>query len=536
MRYFNQKVYRKTYLLEFYSQKDFDAVAFSVPSTSEDFEFPQRIGETKTFGGTIIEDYGNDIGKLTILGSTVNNGLRLIYQGKKGLAIRNGEEEIFYIKNLIEKYGKRENLIGKKVFLYALNGINRVSNKSWQVHITNFRIKRSKDKPMAYEYTLSCSLKHLQIESKYKLGSITDCMNAINGFLAGMYAGVDFLETGLLYYRAGLNAINNLKNAVQVFEEVCQGYTDTINGYINSTAEYITETVGFVDQVIKSAERIALDQTSQMWDSVQNVNKSARELVDYVRNFPENDISVDLLNQFKTTTADMKNTWIEESDDVQVDAEALVTVVKTLVDVFTPLIVPGDDETDDAILLANGYTVITVSDGDTWDSLAEKYLGDASLGKTLALYNGINSDELEAGTTIIIPRLASSDSTADNGVENPYGEHDNMGKDVDTDFDESQGDLATTSSDDNLDQQINNRLQTQLDSRIRLELYGIRANIGDDDTSLAFLYSSITQTLIADPRIKSVDSITVEGEGNSVTITIEYTDIDGNQKSYSNTY
>lgn len=66
-----------------------DAVAFSVPLQSEDITNAQRVSETKTFGGSIIEDYGNDIVPITLSSTTVNNNPRLIYKGSLGTEIKN---------------------------------------------------------------------------------------------------------------------------------------------------------------------------------------------------------------------------------------------------------------------------------------------------------------------------------------------------------------------------------------------------------------------------------------------------------------
>ena len=58
----NVNFWKKAYLLEFKMNGVLtDAFTFSVPPENEDFSFPQRKNETKTFGGAVVADYGNDM-------------------------------------------------------------------------------------------------------------------------------------------------------------------------------------------------------------------------------------------------------------------------------------------------------------------------------------------------------------------------------------------------------------------------------------------------------------------------------------------
>ena len=77
----NADYWNKAYLLEFKMNGVLtDAFTFSVPPESEEFAFPQRKGETKTFGGAVISDYGNDLVQINLSGSTINQELKLIYK------------------------------------------------------------------------------------------------------------------------------------------------------------------------------------------------------------------------------------------------------------------------------------------------------------------------------------------------------------------------------------------------------------------------------------------------------------------------
>lgn len=169
-RIMNLGLWSKAYMLEFVSTMTEAAkidtseiFTFALPPESEKFDYPQRISETKTFGGAVFDDYGNDTYRITLSGSTVNNEKKLIYKGNKALpGYLTGEQEIFALQSLIKKYGELDNLENKKVYLYDLSKMTLldiaaatpVERAWWRVHIKDLQINRSKEKPYTYNYTL----------------------------------------------------------------------------------------------------------------------------------------------------------------------------------------------------------------------------------------------------------------------------------------------------------------------------------------------------------------------------------------------
>ena len=97
--------WRKAYMLEFVDNDAVvDTFTFAIPPESEDFAFPQRLSETKTFGGSVFDDYGNDTYRITLSGTTVNEDKKLIYKGKKAPQYLTGTQEIFELQKLIKKW------------------------------------------------------------------------------------------------------------------------------------------------------------------------------------------------------------------------------------------------------------------------------------------------------------------------------------------------------------------------------------------------------------------------------------------------
>ena len=171
----NLGLWKKAYMLEFMGRRidtggfslnwnsDSEIFTFALPPESEDFDYSQRVTETKTFGGAVFDDYGNDTIRIVLSGSTVNNEKKLIYKGTKTIpGYLTGEQEIFKLRDLIEKYGEIENLDKKEVYLYDLSKMNLVqiatgnpvSGSWWRVQIKSLKIKRAKEKPFTYNYVL----------------------------------------------------------------------------------------------------------------------------------------------------------------------------------------------------------------------------------------------------------------------------------------------------------------------------------------------------------------------------------------------
>jgi uncharacterized repeat protein (TIGR02543 family) len=175
----NSRLAGKAYMFEFVSTKEGknEYFSFAVPPESEEFEFGQRITETKTFGGSVFDDYGNDTIPIRISGTTINDEMKMLYRGgssREGLfkgqpriAYLTGEKEIFELQKLIHEWGNGDKIDGKEIYIYDLSKMNWIqklggSNDNshspvrnyWRVLIKKFTIKRTKDKPLTYSYSI----------------------------------------------------------------------------------------------------------------------------------------------------------------------------------------------------------------------------------------------------------------------------------------------------------------------------------------------------------------------------------------------
>jgi uncharacterized repeat protein (TIGR02543 family) len=199
----NLRHWRKAYMIEFLKNDNEveDVFTFSVPPESENFEFPQRITETPTFGGVVFDDYGNDTVKIRLTGSTINEERKLIYRGNKKLPdYLTGEKEIFKLQELFEKWGNLNNpyFASKKIYLYDLSKMNILqigagspTRNYWRIVNKGLKIKRAKDKPFTYNYELEL----IGVNDKFHEKTPLFGSEGIGGFLEGCQNVVETIET-----------------------------------------------------------------------------------------------------------------------------------------------------------------------------------------------------------------------------------------------------------------------------------------------------------------------------------------------------
>ena len=196
-----------------------------------------------------------------------------------------------------------------------------------------------------------------------------------------------------------------------------------------------------------------------------------------------------------------------------------------------------DNDGNDAVISVYGFRYHAWKSSDTLDLLAAEYLGDADYASVIAYFNGIkNEAAIEAGTKIKIPELNEGAANSNNRIYADPEKQDTYGADIeigdDGDLAAFAGDLAVVSGKDNLAQGLFNRLSTASGKRLRLASYGIRNTVGDAMAVESYLASAITQTVQADPRVSSLEEITLEGDSDRLNVAISWEDINGEQGAF----
>lgn len=547
----NAKFWKKAYLLEF--KKDGvlkDAFTFSVPPESEDFSFPQRKNETKTFGGGVVSDYGNDFVQISLSGSTINQEVKLIYKSKLGAAEMTGEEEIFYLRDLLKKYGSAENLQGKEVYLYSLNGGGKyVKNnpKWWKIYVGQLDITRSKDKPFCYNYKFTAT-GNPEVNSKPGLISqfIESWQTKFEGFISVLNTGADVLQSlGGGFLTDLSNLINTLKQQVVSLNSAVSNYADVLNGIIDQTEGLVLDSVSLGDKVLWSGLRYYPTLVADVWNNCLDVKNTVNQIYELCSNIGDEYFSQSWWQQVKETFDDsVSNEEIADSysstgHEIEVAANALVAIASKILDSWNVAINPGDKDEDDEIVIVYGYKVVAITEAETsWDQLALDFYGDSSLSYILSTVNS-DKETLTPGTKIIVPQLKFSESSFNNEVYNSPDVKDNYGIDISVakgDLTIINNDLMVISGTENLKQALMNRYLTMIGARVRVEVYGIQVSIGNDvEASSALIQASVHQTTVEDPRVESVDNISFEGKGDTLQVVVDYVDKNGEKGNVGGT-
>ena len=555
----NEKLWKSAYLIEFLKDGILqDAFTFSVPPQSEEFVYPQRVSETKTFGGTVIDDYGNDSCKITLSGTTINQELKLIYRGIKGFKRLNGQDEIFYLKELLEKYGKYTNLSGKEVRLYALNsGMKNKggkNQKSWRIFVNELQIKRSKDMPFAYFYTLNCigvPLNTTVLNSKL-LKAINDIKGAFDSLVDGVYSVLAAAEQFLSIIDDFANLVSTIKNGIESVGGLIDSFTGLAAGAIDKVTNVVNETLSLNDTVLSTALRLHPKSVAiSLYNATADLFTSCKELKDWWGDFAvgENPEYKQMCSNYNISEQQFKDTFQKSFGNVQTSGAALMSAVEksTGTGAQQALVLPGTGSESDSVVIAKGYQEYVYTEGDTWATLSQNFYNTPELATMLQLYNSdISLDSMSPGDTIYIPNISANSSNLflaneiyiEPTVNDIYGEDVKVTKEGDIAFRKTgDGDFVLVSGISNLNQAILARLSTSINSRVRNVVYGIRNETGSasvDSAAIAsYITSSIEETILADPRVESVEELNWSGgDGETINVSVVYKTITGNRNTY----
>ena len=418
----NADYWKNAYLLEFKLNGVLtDAFTFSVPPENEEFSFPQRKNETKTFGGAVIADYGNDLVQINLSGSTINQELKLIYKSRLGSSEMTGEQEIFYLRDLLKKYGSRDKLQNKEVYLYSLNGGNKKSTnnnpKWWRIFVGQLDISRSKDKPFCYNYKFSASgapevTRKSLLKGISVLKNVTSTINGWKENVEGVIKEMNSVAQTIEDYGGGLltelsGYIGTFRSCIDQFNGACGRYSSLFSGFVEESGDLAVDSVMLGDKVLYSAFRYYPTITADVWNSCLNLKSSADDIYKYCSNIDETYFSESSWQSIKELfddsvsdidIADAYSTLGNQAS--QAANRAVVLTSKNLNDIGIAVI-PGSMGENDILIVTYGYKVVAVTDAETsFDQLAQDYYGDSSLSYIIATYNNLPSESSGGETNV----------------------------------------------------------------------------------------------------------------------------------------
>ena len=555
----NRQLYKKAYLIEFSTidgTSTETAFTFSFPPESEELTYGQRKMETKTFAGLHVDDYGIDAVKIVLSGSTINQELRLIYGGdEKKNKWLSGEEEIYYLRDLIQKYKTGVENLRKKIIIYDLSkviGENEAGNwvkNYWQAFPGDFKIRRASDRPFTYKYTFEFTGIPLEEGQGFtshgeppKLDETKpDLMRAI---MEKLIKALDFVDGINARINDVLDEINRVAALLRVLGNVMSYSANTLSGSIDSAGDTAAGLLDGVAAVVGGATSvISLPRTVQL--KVLNVGlelqnaagglvKATSALVKNCRDMFTGEyweIPQEVLDQSAVNNEEFKDSIRILLNQAETTACEIAAAAKSGGIPEVTVGNPGRETGEQRIVLSYGYTALTLKTTDTIEGLANKYLGSPDKAIDIAAYNGIASvNDLEPGDTIRIPITLRAKRMAQNLIFSRREDRDNYGRDIMLTDDgfmiiSPGGDFELTKGVHNLSQAVLLRLRENVARRIRLNAYGIRTNISDPAVGRAYITASIDLTVKSDPRVASVDAIRLKGAGDHLIVDVDYSDI-----------
>ncbi|GMO51841.1 MAG: hypothetical protein Pg6C_16870 [Treponemataceae bacterium] len=560
INHLSRGLYKKAYLIEFMNEEGTEAeeaFTFSVPPESEELSYPQRKTETKTFGGLHVDDYGIDAVKISLSGSTVNQELKLIYNPKSPLGeYKTGEEEIYMLRDMIKRWKSggylKRNHEQKVIMLYDLSKMSKRCGELipnyWRVFPGELKIRRSSEKPFTYKYSIEFTGVDLETGSKRfeeaqetagKLNAIEKVLDSMKKALYGLYDMQDVIDDTLQKignFKNQMNDMNNMiNNGVSAFTETMNSVADTAAGLVDGVTS-VVDGIHTVVSLPRTVQLAAVNIGLELYNAAKDLARETAALVDECRKMFDPgsgywDIPQETLDQFEMTSTEFKDAIAVMCDDMENTANETVAGAKSAAVPTVSTGVPDPATGAQRLVLSYGDSLVTLKQTDTLESLAAQYYGNADNAADIAAYNRVASiDELSPGDTIRIPVLTKAQRNISNRIYARPEDRDNYGRDIAL-TDEGgilaspSGDYRLTGGVDNLSQAILLRLRERVNKRIRINAYGIRTNISDPNAGVAYILSSIDLTMRSDPRVKAVKNIGFTGQGDSLNVTVDYTDI-----------
>jgi len=257
-----------------------EVFTFSIPPESEDFDFSQRVTETKTFGGSVFDDYGNDTIPIILSGSTVNEEKKLIYKGFSKLPkYLTGEKEIFHLQEILQEWGEIKKLPKKKIYLYdlskmsllqlaAISGGGSPARNYWRVVIKKLKIRRAKDKPFTFNYTLEMTgfLDEKPVGKGLFSQGVNDALNKVQSVLDTIQGVMGYVEFAAAAFDSVTSGIVATKKA---FEKIGKADWTTPAGIVKNTGNIIDSSL----RIVTGGSNNSVYNTSK--SLVASVNKLA---------------------------------------------------------------------------------------------------------------------------------------------------------------------------------------------------------------------------------------------------------------------
>jgi len=540
-------LYKKSILFEIVNRKSnstpVEAFTLTIPPENIEIEEPQRVHYTKTFGGIFIDDYGPDNLRIVISGNTGGTDVRRTY-AKNTSESFNGKSAFFYFRDTIMRY-KSNKAIAKNyddydLIIYDLssyapdNAIEQsframsspmrytVLTEGYVVSLQKFKMTRSKEKPLFYNYTIE--LVGIRSLGTYSGRACTPVKNPDPQTLIGS------IRKGLRTVQSFFTRVRNVYDKIESAYKLIDDLEAQINSYFHQTVDIIVYPaklakmfLGKVREIIEMIDSIG-ETAEGTWGFIKE------EYLEVVEIAKEVGSAAAALVVFSKTP--------ESGGNITISSSSVPSKMDAINSRFAALTVSQAEQFDSIIsrsveeknaVIVYGHTLIKADGSTTLESLATEYYGDPSLAELIAVYNNFESDDdIIPGSSIKIPVILQGGAPSNNFV---YSEDfiDVYGADIRLDSEGNpvvsvNGDYAIIEGPENLIQAINLRLNQELGTRLRLAVYGIRNTVGSAMTNsapIAYILANIKDTIMQDPRVSKVSNIKIKGLGDKLYMSMD---------------
>ena len=191
---------------------------------------------------------------------------------------------------------------------------------------------------------------------------------------------------------------------------------------------------------------------------------------------------------------------------------------------------PTIREQEEVTIPFSGSRTVIVRENDTFQLLAQRYLGNDELWPFIAELNGFNDNSLLLpGIEVRVP-IVSGDRVQYlkdqyfldfNFVKNPYGVDLQLDVEGDILIGEA-GDVNIVGGIDNVLQAVSLKVTATVGSALKHTAIGLATTPGTEGTDLAQTYirMHLRRAVLQDPRVESVDNIVLFNRGTVVQATI----------------
>ncbi len=525
-----------------------ESFALIIPPTSITIEYGQRISRVKTFGGLFEDDYGEDNPTIVISGDTGGINIRSTVT-QEGIQELDGLEAFYYLRDRIMRYKSRKQYESSfssfSVRLYDLGtvridsstpvGAIRSRAEAYEISLDPFRQKRDASRPFQYNYEIRAivirqlgdykpaaspidtSTDPISLIQKIR-GTITD----IRGFFTNIQDVFDKITTIIDF-------ADSLLDQLYAFEDAISGALRSADGIITGTVDFGLRVATYPSEVARSALSV--------------VNEVSILIEGYKNNYLDRESNY-IISSYLAIIDDwneVSDTWAYLATTGKSPSKATTYRVALSQELSSVQNYDGTTEVTDTdleriqssgitiengeVVITGAFTLVPITSGDTFEILADNYLGSPDLAYVLAIINEVTDiNDIGIGGTIKVP---SASSNIEGNQVFSTGNYNVLGKDILVSSSSgsmsanADGDLRVVTGEANLVQAMNLRFNTELGTRLRLTLYGLKTSIGRPQTSLygnSYVVSNLLDTIAQEPRIVNIQDLSFQGSGDALWI------------------